>query len=198
MNVDLERMFDLVVHMNENAGEDYVLEKKKGIVLNYKQQGHVLNKSIQAFMQAVAVKDSDNKIIQAFSGSSDLPQLTKDVFNVTQAVPEFDTFWQQSFRGIRLRRGQLSWEIADVETGMTFELIPEGGKCKFYSVSGSKTDAKIEKYGMGIGVTWEMIEARKLYQFINLMEDVRAKLNNLWADVHYGLLATACALNAVA
>lgn len=194
--IDLERMFDLVVHMQENAGEDYTFDKRKNIVLNYKEQGAVLQKSIQAFMQSVAVRDGD-KIIQAFSGSSDLPQLTKDVFNVIQAVPIFDTYWQRSFRGVQLRRGQLSWEIADVAAGMTFELIPEGGKAKFYGVSGTKTDAKINKYGAGIGVTWEMIEGRKLYAFINLMEQVRARLNDLWADTHYGLLATAAALTAV-
>lgn len=198
MKIDLERAFDLLVHMRENGGEDYVFDKKKGIVLNYKQQGAVLHKTIQSFMQSVAVLDENQKIIQAFSGSSDLPVLTKDVFNVTQAMPNFDTLWQSSYRGVPLRRGQLSWEIADVEAGFTFDLIPEGGKVKFYSISGSKTDAKINKYGMGIGITWEMIEGRKLYQFVDLMTQVRAKLNNLWADTHYGLLATAALSAAVA
>lgn len=195
--VNLERMFDMLVHMRETPNEDYVMDKKKGVVLNYRQQGALLRKSIQSFMQAVAVKDGD-RIIQAFSGSTDLPVLTKDVFNVTQAVPEFDTWWQGSFKGIRLRKGQLSWEIADVATGLTFELIPEGGKAKFYGVSGTSVDAKVDKYGAGIGVTWEMIEGRKLYQFIDLMIQVRARLNDLWADIHYGLLATASALTTVA
>ena len=194
--IDLERMFDLVVHMRENDSEDYVFDKKKNIVLNRKQQAYVLHRSIQCFMQAVAVKD-DKKIIQAFAGSSALPVLTMDVFNVVQAIPEFDTWWQQSFRGVQLKKGQLSWEIADVAVGLTFELIPEGGKAKIYGVSGESTDAKINKYGAGIGVTWEITEGRKLYKFIQLMEQVRARLNNLWANTHYGLLATAAALTAV-
>jgi hypothetical protein len=198
MNINLERAFDLIVHMRENAGEDYVVDKKKNIVLNPKQQSAVFHKVVQSFMQSVAVLDENKKIIQAFSGSSDLPQLTMDVFNVTQAVPNFDTLWQAAFKGIPLRKGQLSWEIADVVTGFAFELIPEGGKVKFYGISGSKTDAKIQKYGMGIGITWEMIEGRKLYQFVDQMEGVRAKLNNLWADTHYGLLATAALGQAVA
>lgn len=196
--VDLERTFDLLVHMRENPEEDYVLDKKKNIVLNRKQQGAVLQKAIQAFMQSVAVKDQDGKIIQAFSGSSDLPVLTKDVFNVTQEVPNFDTLWQASYRGVPLRRGQLSWEIADVSAGFSFELIPEGGKVKFHSISGATADAKIAKYGMGIGVTWEMIEGRKLYAFVDLLMQTRAALNILWADTHYGLLATAAATVPVA
>jgi len=196
--INLERTFDLLVHLNENPDTDYVLDKKKGIVLNRKQQAMVLHKAIQSFMQSVGQQTPEGKIIQAFTGSSDLPILTKDVFNVTQTVPEFDTLWQASFRGVPLRRGQLSWEIADVSAGFTFDLVPEGGKCNFYSISGTKTDAKIQKYGMGIGITWEMIEGRKLYAFVDLMMQVRAKLNTLWADTHYGLLATAAATNAVA
>lgn len=197
MKVDLGKLFDLVIHMREHPHEDYNLDSKKGVVLNFKQQGLVLHKGIQAFMQSVAVLDEKQKVIQAFSGSSDLPILTKDVFNVTQAVPTFDTYWQPSYRGIRLLKGQLAWEIANVASGLTFELIPEGGKCKFYGISGAKVDAKIDKYGAGIGLTWEMIEGRKLYAFVNLMEQVRSQLNILWANTHYGLLATAAALTAV-
>lgn len=188
--INLDRMFDLVVHMHENAGADYVFDKKAGLTLNYKQQGYILHKSIQCFFQAVGVKEGD-KIIQAFTGSSELPILTKDVFNVTQAVPVFDTFWQLAFKGIQLKKGQLSWDLADVAVGLVFDLIPEGGKAKFYGISGSKVPVTIDKYGAGIGITWEMIEGRKLYQFIDLMTQVRARLNNLWADIHYTLLATA-------
>jgi len=196
--VKLDRAFDLLLHMRGNPEEDYTLDKKKGIVLNRKEQAAVFHKAIQCFMQSVAIKDKNEKIIQAFTGSSDLPVLTKDVFNVTQAMPIFDTFWQESFKGVPLRKGQLEWEIADVSAGFTFDLIPEGGKVKFYGISGDKTSVKIAKYGMGIGITWEMIEGRKLYAFVDLMGQVRARLNNLWADTHYGLLATAALSAAIA
>jgi len=192
--INLERVFDLVTHMREHDKEDYQFDKN--VKLNYHQQGIVLKKSIQAFMQGVGVKEG-SKIIQAFSGSSDLPQLTKDVFTVSGNLPVFDTYWQSAYKGIKLRKGQLSWEIADVASGLIFSLIPEGGKAKFYGVTGNTVTAKIEKYGAGIGVTWEMIEGRKLYQFVDLMETTRAKLNELWADIHYGLLATAAANNQV-
>ena len=196
--VKLDRAFDLLIHMRESPDDDYVLDKKKGIVLNRKEQGAVFQKALQCFMQSVALKDEHEKIIQAFSGSSDLPVLTKDVFNVTQAMPIFDTYWQESYKGIPLRKGQLEWEIADVSAGFTFDLIPEGGKVRFYGISGDRTSAKIAKYGMGIGVTWEMIEGRKLYAFVDMMGQVRARLNNLWADTHYGLLATAALSAAIA
>ena len=200
MGPDLERTFDLQCHMmdEDTRGTNYTFDKKKNVILNPKQQKHVLIKAIQAFMHGGPVKgDKGDKIIQAFTGSSALPQLTKDVFNSTMAVDEFDTFWQESFRGIQLRKGQLEWEIANVASGLSFELIPEGGKVKFFGVSGSKTSAKIAKYGAATGVTWEMIEGRKLYQFVEMLLKVRSELNNLWADIHYGLLATAAASEAI-
>ena len=185
----------MVMHRHFSKGEPYKMSDT--VTLNSDQQNAVVRKTVQAFMQSVGVL-KDDRVIQAFSGSSDLPQLTKDVFNVTQAVPEFDTLWQPSFRGVPLRRGQLDWEIADVSAGMTFELIPEGGKVKIYGITGSKVSVGINKYGMGIGITWEMVEGRKLYKFVDLMMQVRARLNNLWANTHYGLLATAALSAAVA
>jgi len=194
--IDLERVFDLVVHMRENPGTDYMFDAKKNINLKPMQQGVVLRKSIQSFMQSSGMMNN-NKVIQAFSSSADLPQLTKDMFDVTQAVPEYDTLWQQSYKGVQLKKGQLSWEVADVADGLTFSLVPEGGKAKIFGISGNKTTVGIEKYGAGLGVTWEMVEGRKLYQFVDQMNAVKARLNDLWANIHYGLLATAGASNTI-
>ena len=85
--MELDRLFDLALHMQHNRGEDYSFDKKRGITLNYKQQARVVHKCIQAFMQGVGTKTEKDVVIQAFYGSSALPRLTHDVFNVTQAVP---------------------------------------------------------------------------------------------------------------
>ena len=44
---------------------------------------------------------------------------------------------------------------------------------------------------MGLGVTWETIEGRKMYQFIDNITQSRAALYSLWANIHYGLLNAA-------
>lgn len=193
--MDLSRLFDLITHMRQNQGDPYAMTDK--ISLKFADQRIVAKKAIQAFMQDVATPVSADKAIQAFSGSGDLPKLTHDVFNVTNTVPNFDTLWQKSFKGISLRKGQLEWEIADVAAGLVFELVPEGSKAKIYGVSGSAATVKVAKYGAGLGITWEMIEGRKLYQFIDLMNQVRSRLGDLWADTHYALLQTAGATNSV-
>lgn len=197
--MDLEKVFDMVCHMrdSETVGTDYQMGKIK---LNPEQQETVLRKSIQCFVHEPARIIDPNKktAIQAFSGSSDLPELTKDVFNVTQPIPEYDLYWQEAFKGIPLKKGQLSWEIADVSSGVSFVLIPEGQKINYEGISGSKVIVEIAKYGAGLGITWETIEGRKLYKFIDQMEWMRSELYNTWADVHYALLATAGATNQIA
>jgi len=202
--MDYEKLFDLVCHMcgKRTAGTNYkmAVDSKKEITLNPQQQVEVADKTIQAFLFNAAQKSPIDKEvqIQAFWGSSDLPVLTKDVFNVFNQVPNYDLFWQECFKGVALKKGQLSWEIATINSGSVFKLIPEGGKVEFEKFDGSKVSVDIQKYGMGLGVTWETIEGRKLYRFVEQMDDVRAKLYNLWADTHYGLLATAGATNAIA
>lgn len=188
--MNLNKMFDLVVHMrdNETTGKDFTTVK--GGILTPRQQESVVKKAIQAFMHKTG-KVQGEKLIQAFTGSSDLPALTKDVFTTTNEVPNYDLAWQDAFKGISLRKGQLSWEINTIGTSATFKLIPEGGKVEFATYKGDKVTAEIQKYGMGIGISWETIEGRKMYQFVDQMEQTRSQLYKLWADIHYGLLATA-------
>lgn len=210
----MEQLFDLMVHRADNAGAAFPVEidlgggKFKKISVPWDQQEKVIKSSIQAFMMKTGSLGSDpygNKLpfekrapIQAFSGSSDLPVLTKDVFSVNAQTPNFDLNWQESFKGMTLRKGDLSWEITDVSTGGGFELISEGGKVKIQSVSGNKAIVGVNKYGYGLGVTWETVEGRKLYAFVDAMDMARSKMYENWADTHYTLLATGAAITPIA
>lgn len=197
MKFDAERVFDVVQHRREHPGEAYT--KFKSGPLNANEQDVFIRRALQAFIHGVADINSTGLVsVQAFAGSSDLPKLTKDVFDVTTKVDNFDLAWQDSFKGIPLRKGQLSWEITDVEQAITFKQIPEGGKVEFGSFTGDKVTASVHKYGAGVGMTWEIIEGNKLYAFVERLEVTRAKLYGLWADVHYGLLNAGAAQNTVA
>ena len=204
MKTDL--LFDVVVHMlnDETAGTNFKGEfGGKQLTLNPRQQATVVNKAIQAFMhgfdkEAIGLPGTEKRKIQAFWGSSDLPQVTKDVFTVFNQVPNYDLLWQEAFKGISLKKGELSWEIDTLTSGVEFKLVPEGGKVEFHKFEGTATTAKIQKYGAGTGVTWETVEGRKLHKFVEQMEMVRAALYTLWANIHYGLLATAGATNQIA
>lgn len=190
IKLDIEKVFDVVRHRldPETKGTPYKGFSKP---LSVEQQDAFLNKSIQMFIHGVAETTDKAIRLQAFSGSSDLPQLTADVFDVTLAAPNFDLSWQNVFKGMKLQKGQLFWEISDVSNGIEFKEIPEGGKVEIASLSGNKAKVDVKKYGAGLGITWEMIEGRKLYAFAEALETVRAKLYKVWADTHYALLSAA-------
>ena len=166
-------------------------------VLNPSQAQNAFYKSVQAFFRAPGQKVDNDRIIQAFSTSSDFAAVTKDIFNVTTEVTNYDILWQDAFRSIGLKKGQLSWEIHTATDGITFNEIPEGGKIEYLGMNSSKTTVSVKKYGAGLGVTWETIEGRKVYLFIEQMETARSAYYNKLGAIHYGLLATAGATNAV-
>lgn len=192
--MNLEKLFSLYLHTREHPDKSYTMGT---VTIPARDKSLVIHKAIQAFMHKTGTKNGE-RIIQAFTGSSDLPILTKDVFNVVNEVPNYDLNWQPSFKGIQLLKGQLSWEIGTVASGASFILIPEGDKVKYERYKGEKVSASVAKYGMAIGISWETIHGRKLYQFIDEMEQTRAKLYNIWAQIHYGLLGVAGALNTIA
>lgn len=165
-------------------------------VLNPTQAGEALCKSIQAFFRAPVVKDGE-KAVQAFSSTADFSTVDTNVFNVTTEVTNYDILWQNAFRSVPLKKGQLRWEIHTATDGTTFEEIPEGGKIKYLGMSSSKTTVYVKKYGAGLGITWETIEGRDVIRFIEQMETARSAYYNKLGEIHYGLLATAGATNAI-
>lgn len=205
----LKQLYNVRVHRASKPDTNYEFTNSKGdvISLNGKEQEKFIRKGVQAFMRApiVCQKMGDRygklqafKSVQAFTSSSDITKITTDVFTVTQEEDNFDLFWQSAFKGIELSQGELEWEITNVANGLVYELIPEGGKIKYQKVDGTKINAQVEKYGTGLSVTWETIEGRKLYKFYDQMKAARAALFTLWANIHYGLLATAGATNQIA
>lgn len=193
IKMDTEKVFDVVLHRMgaDTKGTPYTKFKAP---LNVAQQDAFITKSIQAFVHGVADLNKEHLVsVQAFSGSSDLPALTADVFDVTSQTPNFDLAWQEAFKGVKLGKGQLFWEISDVSSGLEFKEIPEGGKVELSRLDGNKAIVSIKKYGAGLGITWEIIEGKKLYAFAERVELVRDKLYKKWADVHYGLLNAAAA-----
>lgn len=198
IKMDTEKVFDVVLHRmdRDTKGTPYT---KFGVPLNVAQQEKFISMAIQAFVHGVADLNKEHLVsVQAFSGSSDLPALTADVFSVASETPNFDLAWQESFKGVQLGKGQLFWEITDVSNGLEFREIPEGGKVELSRLDGNKAIVSIKKYGAGLGITWEIIEGKKLYAFAERVELVRAKLYKKWASVHYGLLNAAAASHTTA
>lgn len=192
--MNLKPVFDVVLHMQEKAtkGTDFTFGD---ITLDPDQQDRFVRGAIQAFMHNTGMGKDRKGAIQAFSGAADLPKLTENSFSTTQEADQPDLGWQRAFKTVTLGDTDLAWEIPTVDKSITFELIPEGAKVKIQSLKGDTVTIKIQKYGAGLGVTWEMVRGRKLYQFAQKLELARSAMYELWANIHYGILQTAGATN---
>lgn len=167
-------------------------------VLTPAQASDAFYKTVQAFFRAPIQKIGEDRAVQAFSASSDFAVVGASVFNVTTEVQNYDILWQDAYRSVNLRKGQLYWEIHTAKDGVTFEEIPEGGKIEYKGMQSDKITVYVKKYGAGLGITWETIEGRDVIRYIEAMETARSAYYNKLGEIHYGLLATAGATNPIA
>ena len=195
MSKSMERLFDMINYLNDGAEGDFSLKTKEG-TYQYpakKVQAFVGNQ-IHNFLMAAYSDTGNNKAIQAFTGSTDLAKITTNVWNAFQEAPNFDMLWQEAFRSVPLRKGQLEWSVGTVVSGTTLQILEEGEKVKYAGISGDVIKGAVELFGSGLSMSWKTMEGRDLAGFFNAMTDFRNKRMVEYADIHYSLLATA-ALN---
>lgn len=132
------------------------------------------------------------KKIQAITSvSTDFAKLVSDAFNVTIGSVNFDLGYQQSFRDVPLGQNQDSWDIYDVQNGLTFRLVPEGDRIQVDGLSGSLVTAHVDYYGGALGWTDKMIRYRKVAAMVDMALIFRNRFWSNKADNHYLLLAAA-------
>lgn len=159
--------------------------------------------AVQAFVREPNVLVKKNiqalqKNIQAVGVSTGFPIITKESYNVTIEMDNFDMGWEKVFRQVPLGKNQDSWEIYDVANSLTFYKVEEGQRIEVAGVTGSKTSAQVEYYGGAIGWTDKMIRFRKVAAMLDLAQIFRNKFWVNKANIHYALLAAAAALNVTA
>ena len=84
----------------------------------------------------------------------------------------------------------------DVQNGLSFRKIPEGGRIQVEGISGSLATVGTDYYGGAIGFTDKMIRFRKVAAMVQLATIFRNRFWENKADNYYLLLATAGALAA--
>jgi len=190
-------------HMGAVRGYGYGggVVDKKGAALTRNASAECVQHAIQAFMQVPydyknAVLKRDVKKLQAFGVSTDFEVLTKDSFNVTIESDNFDLGYEMAFKGVPVGAGQDKWEIYDVQSGLSFRKIEEGGRIKIDGMSGTVVQAGTDYYGGAIGFTDQMIRFRKVAAMLSLATEFRNKFWTNKAANHYTLLAAAGALPA--
>lgn len=134
--------------------------------------------------------------IQAFTGVGDLPATANmPNINVASDFPYFDTGWRFAFRPIMLDDGQDSWTISHVKGPVTWVKLGEGGQVRTQDLSADEETFRVEDYGTELAFSRAVMQERRLYQFIQAVEQARAGYMKMLADAAYQALATAAPLN---
>lgn len=151
---------------------------------------------IQAFLSVVPSADG-KRMVQAFTGTDTIGSLTDaSAWNIVVQERPVDTQYQNAFKTIELRdlgggRKDTSWKIATGKRGVEMKEIPEGGKVSLAGFNTSVQTVNVTKYGMGFGLTWEMLNSNDFNAFKDALMNTRSELYATWEDVHYALLQAA-------
>lgn len=169
-------------------------ESESAVKTKYALQAFLQKPKLQRNKQIQAMK----KQIQAVGVSTDFPLLTKDSFNVTIEMDNYDLGFEEAFKQVKLGKGKDSWEIYNVGNSLNFSKIEEGQRIEVAGLSGSKTSGEVDYYGGAIGWTDRMIRFRKVPAMIEMAEIFKNKFWVNKANNHYALIAAAAALNLTA
>ena len=127
--------------------------------------------------------------LQAFGTPGDFETTIHEVIRKYQALPMFDTGYEQIFDMIDARNSNDDgFTIYDVTDGLTFSKVPIGKPAQVYSMSGSKVEVGYDLYGAGLGWHRTMIDDRKFWQMENNAKTFINKANYTKAGSFYALI----------
>jgi hypothetical protein len=131
--------------------------------------------------------------IQAFAVSTDFPKLLNAAYTVTVAELQYDLGYEAAFQEVPIGPNEDSWDIYNVTNGITFNLIPEGGRIKIDKMSGAIQTAHTDYYGGAIGWTHKLITKRKIAAMMQIATMFRNNYFQNKASNMYLLLAAGVA-----
>ncbi len=127
-------------------------------------------------------KEMDKKYraaLQAFGASTDFPAAANVILEKFHALPAYDTGFEnifdiRDFTGTR----ESGYDILDVEDGLAFAKVPDGGKALIYKMAGSKVSVEFDLYGGGLGWLRTLIDDQKYWS----LEDNAVAFVNKFAE----------------
>lgn len=164
----------------------------------------------QAFANTGDAVVAQKALVQAFATSQDFPTSILEVLDKYHQTTYFDTGYEQIFDMMDMRNSNRnSFDIMDVESGLTFAKVPEGQKAKLYKMSGEKVSVTLDMYGAGLGWSRRLFDDReywtiednaiafrnaayssKAQDFYDLIEAVAATYDLAWQAVEGAIPTT--------
>ena len=164
----------------------------------------------QAFASSGDLGLAKTAFMQAFGTSGDFPTSVLEVLDKFHLTTHFDTGYEQIFDMMDMRNSNRNgFDILDVQSGLTFALVPEGMKAKLYKMEGAKVTVTLDMYGGGLSWSRRLFDDReywtiednaiefrnqafssKAQDFYDLIEAVATTYNVTWQAVTGSIPAT--------
>jgi hypothetical protein len=127
--------------------------------------------------------------VMGASTSDDFPDTVLPVVRRFQQTDYYDDAWElifdvMDFTSVR-RNG---FAITDIEDGLSFEVVPSGGKAKVYKVAGSKTTVTFDKYGAALGWDRQLLDDEEYWALDNAVVSFRNQWYADRSDIAYALI----------
>lgn len=143
----------------------------------------------QAFTSTGDVNAARSALIQAFGSSQDFPSSVLEVIDRYHQTLYFDTGYEQIFDMMDMRASNRNgFDIMDVESGLTFALVPEGMKAKLYKMSGQKVSVTLDMYGGGLQWSRRLFDDREYWTIEDNAIQFRNKAYESKAQDYYDLI----------
>jgi len=118
----------------------------------------------QAFASTGSSEAARSAMVQAFGTSADFPSSVIEVLDTYHQTTFFDTGYESVFGMKDMRNSNRnSFDILDVESGLTFAKVPEGMKAKLFKMSGEKTSVSMDMYGAGLGWSRRLFDDKEYW-----------------------------------
>lgn len=143
----------------------------------------------QAFQSTGDIGVAKNVLAQAFATSQDFPASVLEVLDKYHQTLYFDTGYEQVFDVMDMRSSRRNgFDILDVESGLTFNIVPEGMKAKLYKMSGAKVTVTLDMYGAGLGWSRRLFDDEEYWTIEDNAIEFRNKAYESKAANHYALI----------
>jgi hypothetical protein len=137
--------------------------------------------------------------IQEFGAPSDFPTSVLQVLDKYHLTTEYDNGYEQIFN-VRDFSGtnRNGFDVLDVESGLTFDKIPIGGKLLVHKMWGSKAHVYFDFYGGALGWHRQLFDDQEYWTIEDNAIEFRNKAYAKRAAVFYALIEAVAATGAVA
>lgn len=142
--------------------------------------------ALQHFLQVPS--RTDVKVaLQQFTTAGDFPESAQALLDKFRVAPAYDNAYEQVFDVRNFASGS-GFDMADVESGLSFAKIPEGGKVKYYQMSGTKTRVYFDYYGAGLSWHRSLFENQEYWTLEDNAVEFRNKAYHKRSLVFNGLI----------